>query len=195
MPRREAGPVAPIAPYSVSKLAAEQYGLVASRAFGLQAVALRYFNVFGERQDASSAYASVIARFVGAMLRGERPAIFGDGTASRDFTHVDNAVGATIAAATAEAADGLAINVGTGSARTVNELVEALNELLGTSIAPRHLPPRVGEAPRSLADVSLARDVLGYAPAVEFASGLERTIEWLAEQTGLPSAVPVGPHE
>jgi UDP-glucose 4-epimerase len=195
MPRRESGPVAPLAPYSVSKLAAEHYGLVASRAFGLQAVALRYFNVFGERQDASSPYASVIARFVHAMLRGERPGIFGDGTASRDFTHVDNAVEATISAATAEAADGLAINVGMGATRTVNDLVDALNGLLGSSIPPRHLPPRMGEAPSSLADISLAREVLGYAPAVGFETGLERTISWLGERADPLSAVSVGPHE
>jgi nucleoside-diphosphate-sugar epimerase len=191
MPRREDGPVAPLAPYPVAKLAAEKYCLVVNRVYGLETVALRYFNVFGERQDPSSAYAPVVPRFVTAMLRGEPPTVFGDGTASRDFTYVDNAVDATIAAATAEQAVGLAINVAMGATRTVNELVESLSRITGSEVAPRYLPPRVGEAPTSLADVSLARDVLGYRPGVDFESGLERTVAWFdARRQGVrPEAV------
>jgi nucleoside-diphosphate-sugar epimerase len=181
MPRRESGPVAPLAPYPVSKLAAEQYCLAVTRVYGLETVALRYFNAFGERQDPFSAYAAVVPRFVMAMLGGEPPGVFGDGTAARDFTHIENAVDATIAAATAEQAVGLAINVGMGSMHTVNELVETLGRLMGVDVAPHNLPPRVGEAPMSLADISLARDVLGYSPEVDFETGLERTIAWFSE--------------
>ncbi|MGH2994338.1 MAG: NAD-dependent epimerase/dehydratase family protein [Solirubrobacterales bacterium] len=192
MPRRESGSVAPVAPYPVSKLAAEQYCLVVSRVYGLETVALRYFNVFGERQDPRSAYAAVVPRFVEAILRGEPPTIFGDGTASRDFTHVENAVDATIAAATAERAAGLAINIGTGSSRTINELVDALSRLLGETLVPQHLSPRVGEARTSLADISLARDVLGYVPAIDFETGLERTIAWFREHRHRASAEATG---
>jgi len=192
MPRRESGSTAPVAPYSVSKLAAEQYCLVVNRVYGLETVALRYFNVFGERQDASSVYAAVVPRFVEAIMRGESPVIFGDGTASRDFTYVENAVDATIAAATAERATGLAINIGTGSCRTINELVDVLSTLLGGTIVPRHLPPRVGEARTSIADISLARDVLGYVPAIDFETGLEQTIAWFGEHREHPTAEAIG---
>jgi nucleoside-diphosphate-sugar epimerase len=182
MPRRETQRAAALAPYAVSKLAGEQYTLVANRVYGLETVALRYFNVFGERQDPTSGYAAVIPKFVGKMLAGERPVIFGDGLTSRDFTHVENVVAANIRAAAARAAAGLAINVAMGGSHTLNELVALLNGLIGTQLEPIYTDPRPGDVPESLADITLARDLLGYEPTVDFVDGLRRTIDWIADQ-------------
>ncbi|HEY3727770.1 MAG TPA: NAD-dependent epimerase/dehydratase family protein [Solirubrobacteraceae bacterium] len=181
MPRREDGPVAPLAPYAVAKLAAERYAVVANSVFGLESVAIRYFNVFGDYQDPSSGYAAVIPKFIRLMLAGSRPTIFGDGTASRDFTHVDNVVQANLAAAAAPDAPGRAINVATNEGHTVNELVETLNRLLSTDLAPIYADRRPGDVPESRADISLAEQVLGYNPTVDFETGLQRTIAHLAE--------------
>jgi nucleoside-diphosphate-sugar epimerase len=181
MPRREDQPVAPLAPYAVAKLAAERYVLVANDVFELETVALRYFNVFGERQDPSSGYAAVIPKFIGLMLAGERPTIFGDGSASRDFTHVANVVEATLAAAAAPEAPGSVINVAMNDSHTIRSLVGTLNELLSTDIEPVYAPTRPGEVPDSVADTSLARRILGYEPSVDFESGLRRAIDYVAE--------------
>jgi UDP-glucose 4-epimerase len=180
MPRREDGVVAPLAPYAVAKLAAEQYVLVANRVFDIEAVALRYFNVFGERQDPTSGYAAVIPKFLRQMLRGEHPTIYGDGSAFRDFTHVENVVAATMAAASVPAARGLAINIAMHETHTVNDLVAALNDVLSTSLEPKHFPPRPGDVPESVADISLASQVLNYQPSVDFATGLRRTAAWVS---------------
>jgi UDP-glucose 4-epimerase len=182
MPRRESQPVAPLAPYAVSKLAAEQYCMVANRVFGVETVALRYFNVFGEFQDPGSGYAAVIPKFIRIMLEGERPTIFGDGETSRDFTHVENVVEANLAAAAAPAAAGRVMNVAIGSSHTLNELVRTLGALLDWELEPDHAPPRAGDVRESLADISLARELIGYEPSVEFEDGLERTIAWIVEQ-------------
>ena len=179
MPRREDAPVRPLAPYAVAKLAAEQYGLAAHRVFGLEVVALRYFNVFGERQDPLSGYAAVIPKFIRQMLADERPTIHGDGLTARDFTHIDNVVDANLAAATVPEAAGLMMNIAMGKSHTLLELVDGLNELLGTELEPTHGPPRAGDVPLSLADISLAQRVLGYSPTVTFEEGLRRTIEWI----------------
>lgn len=181
MPRRESQPLAPLAPYAVSKLAAEQYCMVANRVYGVETVALRYFNVFGERQDPLSGYAAVIPKFIRMMLDGQAPMIFGDGQTSRDFTHVENVVEANLAAATAPAAAGRVMNIAVGSSRTLNELAETLRRLLDSDLAPEYAPPRPGDVPESLADVSLARDLIGYEPSVGFEEGLERTIAWIVE--------------
>jgi UDP-glucose 4-epimerase len=180
MPRREDGRLKPLAPYAVAKLAAEQYCLVAQRVFGFEVVALRYFNVFGERQDPFSGYAAVIPKFIRLMASGEPPTIYGDGLHARDFTHIDNVVDANLAAADAPDASGLAINVATGGSHTLLDLVSELNELMGTAFAPIHAEPRAGDVPFSEADISLARERLGYEPAVTFTDGLRRTIDWLA---------------
>jgi UDP-glucose 4-epimerase len=182
MPRREAQPLAPLAPYAVSKLAAEQYCMVAHRVFGLETVALRYFNVFGEYQDPLSGYAAVIPKFIRIMLDGERPTIFGDGEASRDFTHVENIVEANLAAATELTAAGRVMNIAIGSSHTLNELVRTLRRLLDSDIEPDYAPARPGDVSESLADVSLARELIGYEPSVGFEQGLERTIAWILEQ-------------
>ena len=182
MPRRESQPLAPLAPYAVSKLAAEQYCMVANRVFGLETVALRYFNVFGEYQDPLSGYAAVIPKFIRIMLDGERPTIFGDGETSRDFTHVENIVEANLAAAEEPAAAGRVMNVAIGSSNTLNDLVRTLRRLLDVELEPDYAPPRPGDVPESLADVSLARELIGYEPSVTFEEGLERTIAWIVEQ-------------
>ena len=184
MPRREDQPVAPLAPYAVAKLAAERYVLVAHRVFGLESVALRYFNVFGERQDPTSGYAAVIPKFIRMMLASERPTINGDGTASRDFTHVENVVQANLAAATAPEAGGRVINVAMNGSHTINGLVQTLNDLMSTRLEPVYGEPRPGDVPESMADISLAQRILGYQPTVSFEEGLRRTIEHIAQATG-----------
>jgi UDP-glucose 4-epimerase len=182
MPRRESQPAAPLAPYAVSKLAAEQYCMVANRVFGLETVALRYFNVFGEYQDPLSGYAAVIPKFIRIMLEGERPTIFGDGETSRDFTHVENVVHANLAAAVEPAAAGRVMNIAIGRSNTLNELVRTLRRLLDSDVEPDYAPARPGDVPESLADVSLARELIGYEPSVAFEQGLRRTIAWIVEQ-------------
>jgi UDP-glucose 4-epimerase len=182
MPRRESQPLAPLAPYAVSKLAAEQYCVVANRVFGVETVALRYFNVFGERQDPLSGYAAVIPKFIRVMLDGRPPTIFGDGETSRDFTHIENVVEANLAAAVEPAAAGRVMNIAVGSSHTLNELVGMLQRLLGSDLEPEYGPPRPGDVTASLADVSLARELIGYEPSVDLEEGLERTIAWIVEQ-------------
>jgi nucleoside-diphosphate-sugar epimerase len=182
MPRRESQPLAPLAPYAVSKLAAEQYCMVANRVYGVETVALRYFNVFGERQDPLSGYAAVIPKFIRMMLDGQPPTIFGDGRTSRDFTHVENVVEANLAAAVEPAAAGRVMNIAVGSSHTLNELVSTLQGLLDSELEPEYGPPRPGDVSESLADVSLARELLGYEPRIEFEEGLQRTIAWIVEQ-------------
>jgi UDP-glucose 4-epimerase len=182
MPRRESQPLAPLAPYAVSKLAAEQYCMVANRVYGVETVALRYFNVFGERQDPLSGYAAVIPKFIRMMLDGQPPTIFGDGQTSRDFTHVENVVEANLAAAVEPAAAGRVMNIAVGSSHTLNELVSTLQGLLDSELEPEYGPPRPGDVSESLADISLARELLGYEPRIEFEEGLQRTIAWIVEQ-------------
>ena len=182
MPRRESQPLAPLAPYAVSKLAAEQYCMVANRVYGVETVALRYFNVFGERQDPLSGYAAVIPKFIRMMLDGQRPTIFGDGQTSRDFTHVENVVEANLAAAVEPAAAGRVMNIAVGSSHTLNELVSTLQGLVDSDLEPEYGPPRPGDVSESLAYVSLARKLLGYEPRIGFEEGLQRTIAWIVEQ-------------
>jgi UDP-glucose 4-epimerase len=188
MPRREDAPVAPLAPYAVAKLAAEQYCMAAHRVWDIEVVALRYFNVFGERQDPLSGYAAVIPKFIRQMLAGERPTINGDGSTARDFTHIENVVDANMAAADSEAAAGMVINVAMGDSHTLLELADELNDLLNTSLEPVHGPPRPGDVKLSQADISRARETLAYEPAVGFSEGLRRTADWI-RSAGL-AAVP-----
>lgn len=181
MPREESQAVAPLAPYAVSKLAAESYCLVAQRVYGVEAVALRYFNVFGERQDPRSEYAAVIPKFIRIMLEGGQPPIFGDGTTSRDFTHVENVIQANLAAAREPDAAGRVVNIAMGRSATINDLVAMLNDLIGTDLEPLYLDPRPGEVKFSQADITVAREVLGYEPTVDLPTGLRQTIAWIAE--------------
>jgi len=173
---------APISPYAVSKLAGEAYCQAFSQVYQIETVALRYFNVFGPRQDPSSPYSGVISLFIAALLSGKRPTIFGDGEQCRDFTYVDNVVEACLLACHAPSASSKAINVATGNRYTLNELFAALQEIVGSEIEPVYGPPRPGDILRSQADIRLARKVLGYEPTIGFREGLERTVRWYREQ-------------
>jgi nucleoside-diphosphate-sugar epimerase len=168
----------PLSPYAVSKLAAEHYCSCWSHVYGLQTISLRYFNVFGPRQDPQGAYAAVIPAFVSRMLRGERPVIFGDGEQSRDFCFVDNVVHANMLAAQARETHGEVVNVACGDRTTLNDIVKDINKLLGTNVEPVYQQTRAGDVKHSLADVSAAQRVIGYEPLVYFADGLKRSIDW-----------------
>jgi UDP-glucose 4-epimerase len=178
--KREDHPTAPLSPYAAAKLASEQYCAVYSRVYGLPTVVLRYFNIFGPRQDPSSHYAAVLPRFIDACLRGQAPTVFGDGLQSRDFCYVDNVVEANLlaCAAPAERVAGRVINIGCGQSYTLVAVLEELGRLVGRPIAPRHAEPRPGEVRHSRADIGLAAKLLGYAPTVSFAEGLRRTLAW-----------------
>lgn len=174
----EAMPPHPLSPYAVSKLAGEYYCQVFTRSYGLETVALRYFNVFGARQDEMSPYAAVIPRFISALQRGQPPLIYGDGNQSRDFTYIDNVVHGNLLAMGAPEASGKVMNLATGGRVTLLELVDKLNTMLGTNIPPEHAPPRTGDIQHSRASIDLARDILDFAPVVDFDTGLARTIAW-----------------
>ncbi|MFL5902052.1 MAG: SDR family oxidoreductase [Solirubrobacterales bacterium] len=176
LPKREEMPTLPIAPYAVSKLAAEGYCRAFHQVYGLETVALRYFNVFGPGQDPQSQYAAVIPNFITAALEdGGRPIVHGDGETSRDFTFVDNAVDANLLAATAAGAAGEAFNIACGERTSLNDIIARLSALAGREIETVNTDPRPGDVRHSLADISKAREVLGYAPAVDFEEGLRRT--------------------
>ncbi len=172
----------PKSPYAVSKLTQEQYCLAFTRVYGLEAVCLRYFNVFGPRQDPTSQYSAVIPRFIDALLHGRSPIIHGDGLQSRDFTYVANVVHANLLAATVPQAAGQVLNIACGERYTLLDLLVELNAILGTAIAPQHTEARVGDVRHSLADITAARQVLGYHPLTTFREGLRLTVTWY-EQT------------
>jgi UDP-glucose 4-epimerase len=171
----------PLSPYAAAKLAGEFYCQAFHATYGLETVTLRYFNVFGPRQDPNSQYAAVIPKFITAMLAGQRPTIFGDGRQSRDFTYVDNVVHGNLLAADAPNAVGRTINVACGQSYDLLQLVAGINRSLGTNITPLFEPARAGDVRDSLADTSLARELLGYEPTVGFEDGLARTIEFYRE--------------
>lgn len=172
----------PLSPYALEKLAGEYYCRIFTRIYALETVALRYFNIFGPRQNADSPYSGVLSRFVAAYHRGDTPVIFGDGEQSRDFTYVDNVVDATLKACAAPGAAGKVINVGVGRAYTLNQTIALLNGIFGRQVKPKYDAPRKGDARLSTADVSLARQVLGYEPRVSFEEGLRRTVDWFPSQ-------------
>lgn len=169
----------PLSPYAVAKLVGEYYCQVFTRCYGLETVSLRYFNVFGPRQDPGSQYSGVVSRFISALLSGERPVIYGDGEQSRDFTYIDNVVHANLNAATAPAASGKVINVANGERITLNQLLHELKELTGNQqVTAEYFEARVGDVRHSLADISMARELLGYESKVDLREGLQRTIDW-----------------
>lgn len=178
LPKRETMPAQPLSPYAADKAAGEIYAAMFCRAFGLQTVSLRYFNVFGPRQDPANQYAGVIAAFAAAMLRGRRPTIFGDGLQSRDLTFVQNVIHANLLAAAAPEVHGEVVNIGCGEAIDLNHMIAVFNEILGTRLQPIYAPPRPGDVKHSLADISAAARLIGYRPQVRFADGLRQTIEW-----------------
>ncbi|HRU06993.1 MAG TPA: SDR family oxidoreductase [Candidatus Brocadiia bacterium] len=177
-PRVETMAPQPLSPYAAAKLAGEYYCQVFTRCYGLETVCLRYFNVFGPRQNPKSQYAAAIPVFTSLLLKGERPTIYGDGEQSRDWTYVANVVHANLLAAAAPKASGHVINVVCGDTRSVNEVVARINGFLDTKIEPLYAPARAGDVRRSEGDFARARELLGYRPQVSFEEGLRRTVEW-----------------
>jgi UDP-glucose 4-epimerase len=180
LPKREDMPPNPISPYAVAKLAGEYYMISFYRCYALETVCLRYFNIFGPRQDPSSPYSGVLAKFITQMLNGEQPTILGDGKQSRDFTYVDNAVDANLLACQASAGEvaGRVFNVATGRRIDLNETFRVLKQLIEYTGEAKYGPERAGDVKHSLADMSRAEQHLGYKPRVDFEEGLRRTIEW-----------------
>jgi len=178
LPKREHMETWPLSPYAVGKLTGEHYLRIFASLYGLETLTLRYFNVFGPRQDASSPYSGVISLFTAALLAGRRPVIYGDGTQSRDFTYIANVVDANLRALAVPTARGEAMNVAMGKRVTLNRLLAALGRLTGRSLRARYLAPRPGDVQHSLADITRARKTLGYRPLVDFETGLRETVEW-----------------
>lgn len=182
----------PISPYGCAKLSAEQYCRVFYETYGLETVSLRYFNVFGPRQNPYSAYTGVMAIFIPRMLNGEAPIIFGDGSATRDFTYIRNNVEANMLAVSASEAPGEVINIACGTSASILDIVEGINRALGTSIQPEFQDPRPGDIRHSLASVEKAKRILGYEPLVSLEEGIAHTVEWYREEMkssggGLPA--------
>ena len=180
LPKHEEMIPNPISPYAVAKLAGEHYMASFWRCYGLETVSLRYFNIFGPRQDPNSPYSGVLAKFITQMLKGEQPTIFGDGTQSRDFTYVDNAVSANLLACQAPASEvaGRVFNVAVGRRVDLNETFQSLRTITGYKSDVKYAPERAGDVKHSLADLTRARKCLGYEPKVNFEEGLRRTVEW-----------------
>lgn len=178
-PKRESMRPDPLSPYAVAKLVGEYYCKVFNRSYGLETVSLRYFNVFGPRQDPGSEYSGVISRFVSALQSGEQPVIYGDGEQSRDFTYISNVVDANLRAAESNAAIGKTINIGNGESVTINELLRTLKQLSGKqNVTAEYRDARPGDVRHSLADLSLADSLLGYTPQVGLEEGLRLTLDW-----------------
>ena len=178
LPKVETMATAPLSPYALQKLVAEQYCQMFTRLYGLQTVTIRYFNVFGPRQDPSSPYSGVISVFISALCDGRQPTIYGDGEHTRDFTYVANVVDGVLRACTADNASGEAINVATGGRISLNTLFATVRDLVGAKVEPIYADPRAGDVKDSQADISKARRVLGYQPSVSFEDGLAKTVAW-----------------
>ena len=176
LPKREKMKETPLSPYAVSKVAAEKYCQAYTRLYGLRTVSLRYFNVYGPRQDPSSEYSAVIPKFITALLEGRQPEIYGDGKQTRDFTFIRDVVDANILAAASKSAAGSAVNIGTGSRCSLLRLVKVLNGLIGTGLPPRFAPARPGDVLHSLAAVEQAEEAIGYRPRFSLEEGLQETI-------------------
>ena len=182
--RRETNTTSPMSPYALSKLVGEQYGSFYSKTFGLETVGLRFFNVFGPRQDPSSQYSAAIPKFIAALTAGEASVIYGDGKQSRDFTYVENVVQANLLAARVPGISGRLFNVGCGESITVNDLYWSLVKLMKIDVPARYQPARTGDVRHSQADISLAKKLLGYAPTVDVQEGLRRTVTWFQSAEG-----------
>lgn len=181
LPKREEMLPNPLSPYAVAKLVGEFYCQVFTRVYGLETVSLRYFNVFGPRQDPSSPYSGVISKFIAALLSNQTPVIYGDGEQSRDFTYIDNVVAANLRAAEAPAASGEVMNLGVCERTTLNQLLAELQRIIGTNRVPRYEDARAGDIRHSLADITRAEELLNYKPTVGLAEGLRRTVAWYRE--------------
>jgi len=185
-PKDESLVPSPISPYGVSKLAAEQYTAAFHAVYGLETVALRYFNVFGPRQDPNSQYSGVVPLFIKSALEGRDPVIYGDGLQTRDFTYVSNVLEATLSALSSGKAAGRVINVGCGGSHSLLDLVAAIEQASGRPLKPSFAPERAGDVKDSCADISRARDLLGYEPRVSFGEGVGNTFEAVATHLALP---------
>jgi UDP-glucose 4-epimerase len=178
LPKEEGMTPNPISPYAVSKIAGERYTLSFYSVYGLPTVALRYFNVFGPKQDPTSQYAAVIPRFITALMNGHPPVVYGDGEQSRDFTYIDNVVQANLLACTAPEAPGHALNVACGERYTLNTLLKLLSEISGKETIPIYQSERPGDVKHSMASIDRAQRILAFSPLVNFQEGLKRTVEW-----------------
>ncbi len=178
LPKKETMPLDPLSPYAVSKLADEKYARVFYNLYGLETVGLRYFNIFGPRQDPNSEYSAVIPKFIKALKTGKRPVVYGDGEQSRDFTYVANAVQANLLAATAAKAPGHVYNIACGARFTLNDLLKFLGEIMGVDARADYDPPRPGDIKHSYADIEYAKNDLNYNPTVDFKAGLQKTVDW-----------------
>jgi UDP-glucose 4-epimerase len=181
LPKKESMQPVPISPYGVSKYVGELYARTFGQCYGLENVCLRYFNIFGPRQDPDSPYSGVLSRFATAFLQDEPPVVFGDGEQSRDFTYVENAVEANLLACEAPAVSGGVFNIGTGDRYTLNQTLDILRRVSGKKLQAKYEPPREGDIRDSQADITAAREFLGYQPSVRFEEGLERTYDWYRE--------------
>lgn len=188
LPKIEAMQPVPISPYGVSKYVGELYAQTFGKCYGLENVSLRYFNIFGPRQDPDSPYSGVLSRFATAFLEGEPAVVFGDGEQTRDFTYVENAVQANLLACEAPGASGKVFNVGTGARISLNQTLELLRTISGKRLEPRYEPPREGDIRDSQADIANARECLGYEPSVGFEEGLQKTFEWYQQQRARSTA-------
>jgi nucleoside-diphosphate-sugar epimerase len=188
LPKHEGMTPNPLSPYALQKLVGEEYCRMFTRLYGLETVTIRYFNVFGPRQDPGSPYSGVISLFATALLESRRPTIYGDGEQTRDFTYVANVVAGVLKACEARDANGQTINVATGSRMSLNELLKVMNRLVGTSMEPLRQEPRTGDVKDSQADISKAKSLLGYQPTVSSEEGLKRTLEWYRSERAAPSA-------
>jgi nucleoside-diphosphate-sugar epimerase len=184
LPKTEAMQPAPISPYGVTKYVGEIYAQVFGRVYGLENASVRFFNVFGPRQDPTSQYSGVLSRFMLAVIEGKQPVVYGDGEQSRDFTYIDNIVDETLRACEAKGASGMVFNGGTGARITLNDVLKLLEKITGKRIEAKYDPPRTGDIRDSQADVSLAHRVLGYQPVVHFEEGLRRTWDWYKSNYG-----------
>ncbi len=189
LPKVETMPTAPLSPYALQKLVAEQYCQMFTHLYGLETVTIRYFNVFGPRQDPSSAYSGVISLFISALCENRRPTIYGDGEQTRDFTYVANVVDGVLRACEAPKASGEVINVATGGRISLNHLFQTVRQLLNGNVEPMYGPPRAGDVRDSQADIDKARRLLGYEPSVTFEQGLENTVAWYkaSQQSSVPT--------
>ncbi len=181
LPKHEDMPTRPLSPYALQKAVGEEYLKLFTRLYGLETVSIRYFNVFGPRQDPGSPYSGVISLFVRWLLAGERPTIYGDGEQTRDFTYIANVVDGVLRACEAPGASGESINVATEGRVSLNQLLDELQRIIGTRLEPIYGPPRVGDVRDSQASIAKARRILGYEPSVPFEEGLRRTVAWFRE--------------
>ena len=182
LPKLEEMPANPLSPYALQKYIGEQYCRLFYQLYGLETVSLRYFNIFGPKQDPASVYSSVIPRFIDALLKGHPPLIFGDGEQSRDFTYIDNVVRANLLAMSAEHLQGEAINIACGKRVSLNQLLNILKEIVGSKVSPVHEEPRKGDVKHSLADINKGKRLLNYDPQVGIEMGLKKTVEFFQKQ-------------